>query len=47
MALQIGINVENSKRIESGIKYSLILAGNNGNSSVIYENLVKYVKESY
>ena len=45
MAIQIGINAENSKRIASGIKYSLVLAGNNGNSTVLYENLVNFTKD--
>ena len=43
--MQIGIDAESNKRIASGIKYSLILAGNNGNSTVLYENLVSFVKD--
>ena len=45
MALELGINLDNSKRIISGIKYSLILAGNNGNTCVLYENLISFVSD--
>ena len=45
MAMDLGIAKENSKRIESGIKYSLIIASHNGNSCVMYENLVKFVSD--
>lgn len=45
MAMELGISKENSKRIESAIKYSLIIASHNGNSCVIYENLVKFVSD--
>ena len=45
MAMDLGISKENPKRIESAIKYSLIIASNNGNSCVIYENLVKFVSD--
>lgn len=45
MAMDLGISKENPKRIESAIKYSLILASHNGNSCVIYENLVKFVSD--
>ena len=38
--MELGISKENPKRIESAIKYSLILASHNGNSCVIYENSV-------
>ena len=43
MAMDLGIDEQSSSRIASAIKYSLILAGNNGNSAVIYENLLSYV----
>lgn len=39
MALKIGINYDNQKRVESGIKYGLIRATYNGNSCVIKQNL--------
>lgn len=45
MALELGINVDNNYRIASGIKYSLIIAGNNGNTCVLYENLVLFVSD--
>ena len=35
MAMDLGIAKENAKRIESAIKYSLIIASHNGNSCVI------------
>jgi len=43
MALELGIEIDNSARIASGIKYSIILAGNNGNTCVLYDNLLKFV----
>ena len=45
MAIDLGIEKDNSKRIASGIKYSLILATYNGNACVLYENLVKFVSD--
>ena len=45
MAMNLGLDIDNPKRIESAIKYSLILASNNGNSCAIYENLVKFVSD--
>ena len=43
MALDLGINYDNEKRIRSGIKYALIRATYNGNSTVIKENLEQFV----
>ena len=43
MALKLGINHDNQKRVESGIKYSLIKATYNGHSCVIKENLIEFV----
>ncbi len=43
MALKLGINYDNQKRVESGIKYGLIKATYNGHSCVIKENLIEYV----
>ena len=43
MALKLGINYDNQKRVESGIKYALIKATYNGHSCVIVQNLVEYV----
>lgn len=43
MAIDLGVDIQSSSRISSAIKYSLILAGNNGNSTVLYNNLVSYV----
>ena len=43
IAMDLGIDSHSSSRIASAIKYSLILAGNNGNSAVLYDNLVDYI----
>ncbi len=43
MALKLGINYDNQKRVESGIKYALIKATYNGHSCVIKANLIEYV----
>ena len=45
MALDLGLEKENPKRIESAIRYSLIIASHNGNSCVIFENLIKFVSD--
>ena len=45
MAMDLGINKNDVKRIESAIKYSLILSSNNGHTCAIKENLIKFVKE--
>ena len=45
MAMDLGLDRENPKRIESAIKYGLILVSHNGNSCVLYENLVKFVSD--
>ena len=45
MPVKMGIDETNDKRIRSGIKYSLKLATNNGHCTVLYENLVQFVKE--
>lgn len=43
MALKLGINYDNEKRVESGIKYGLIKASYNGHSCIIKQNLVEFV----
>lgn len=43
MALKLGINYDNQKRVESGIKYGLIRATYNGNSCVVKANLIEFV----
>ena len=43
MAMDIGIDATNNKRIESGIKYALIQITYNGHSCVILQNLEEYV----
>ena len=43
MALDLGINYDNEKRISSGIKYGLIRSTYNGNSCVVKENLIEFV----
>lgn len=45
MALDIGISIDNSKRIKSGIKYSLIRVSYNGHTCVKKENLIIFVQE--
>ena len=40
---ELGINYDNQKRVESGIKYGLIKATYNGHSCVIKENLIQFV----
>lgn len=44
MALDLGISIDNTKRIKSGIKYSLILSSYNGNTCVLKDNLIEFVK---
>jgi len=44
MALQMGIDGNFIQRIEAGIKYSLVVASNNGNTCVVKENLIEYVR---
>lgn len=43
MALELGISYDNNKRVESGIKFSLIKATYNGHSCVVKENLIEFV----
>ena len=45
MAMDLGVNRNDAKRIESAIKYSLTLSSNNGHTCVVKENLVKFVKD--
>ena len=45
MALDIGMEYNNEKRIRSGVKHALILTTYNGHCAVIYENLLKFVNE--
>ena len=43
MALDLGINYDNDKRIESGIKYGLIRSTYNGHTCVLKANLIEFV----
>ncbi len=43
MALNLGINYDNQKRVQSGIKYGLIKSTYNGHTCVIKENLIQFV----
>lgn len=45
MALKIGMEYDNEKRIRSGIKYTLLRATYNGNCAVLYDNLVAFAKD--
>ncbi len=44
MAMDLGVEQNNEKRIKSGIKYALIKITYNGHCCTIKENLVEYVK---
>ena len=44
IAMQIGIPMDSDYRIKSGIKYALLVASYNGNTCVLKENLIDYVK---
>lgn len=44
-ALELGVALNNSKRIKSGIKYSLMKISYNGHCCVIKNNLIHFVKE--
>ena len=43
MALNLGINYDNEKRVQSGIKYGLIRATYNGHACVLKQNLIEFV----
>lgn len=43
MAIDIGLPFNSQKRIESGIKYSIMLSSYNGNTCVAKENLIQFV----
>ena len=45
MAMDLGVNINDTKRIESAIKYSLTISSNNGHTCVVKENLIKFVKD--
>jgi len=45
MAMSIGISTSFNKRLESGIKYGLLLSSYNGHTCVIKENLVQFAVE--
>ena len=45
MAIKLGIERENPKRIKSGIKYALIRITYNGHSCTLETNLIEYVKQ--
>lgn len=45
MAIDLGIDYSNGKRVKSGIKYSLLLTSYNGHTCVLKENLIKFVKD--
>ena len=44
MAIQLGVERENQKRVKSGIKYALIKITYNGHCCTLKENLIGYVK---
>ena len=45
IALKLGIEPDNYSRIRSAIKYGLERIGLNGHSTVLYENLLKFVQD--
>lgn len=45
MAIELGIERENQKRVKSGIKYALIKITYNGHCCTREENLIEYVKQ--
>lgn len=45
MALKIGMEYDNEKRIRNGIKYALLRVTYNGHCAVLYENLVDFARE--
>lgn len=45
MAMDLGLPQNDKKRIESAIKYGLVVASNNGHTCVVKENLIKFVTE--
>ena len=45
MAINLGLEYNNNNRIESGIKYSLLLSSYNGNTCVERYNLIRFVKD--
>lgn len=45
MAIELGIEKENQKRVKSGIKYALIKITYNGHCCTLKANLIEYVKQ--
>ena len=45
MAIDLGVAPNDVKRIESAIKYGLVISSANGHTCVIKENLIKFVKD--
>ncbi len=45
IALELGLDEERDKRVQSGIKYALRIANNNGHCCVLYENLLQFCHE--
>ena len=45
MAMDLGIPYNNEKRIESAIKYSLLISSYNGHTCVLKENLIQFVEQ--
>lgn len=43
MALELGISYDNQNRVESGIKYSLMLGTYSGHSCIVKDNLIEFV----
>ena len=44
MAIELGIERENQKRVKSGIKYALLRATSNGHCRILENNLYNFVQ---
>lgn len=47
MAMDLGVSIDDAKRVESAIKYSLSLASTNGHTAVQKDNLIEFVRTPY
>lgn len=45
MAMDLGFEYNNSKRVESAIKYATVISSYNGHTCVLKENLIRYIIE--
>lgn len=45
MAMDLGVDINSDKRIECAIKYAINIAGSNGHTCVLKQNLIQYIAE--